>query len=163
MGKLRSKASPAALVISVIALIAAIGGGAAIALPGKNTIDSGDIKKNAVKSSDIKNDKVTGTDVKESTLSLPASAVPKNTFGASVNSGGSVTAATLPGTKADISGAGAYTVTFPRSVQGCVPVASTDSFVAAPASAVLAGAGSPNVVNVYAGNGTQGYNVIVTC
>ena len=68
-----------ALVISVIALFVAIGGVAG-ALPGKNSVDSGDIKKNAVKSVDISNKKgvkspdvvknaLTGRDLKESTLS----------------------------------------------------------------------------------------------
>lgn len=69
-----------ALVISVIALFVAIGGVAG-ALPGKNSVDSGDIKKNAVKSVDISNkngvkspdvvkDALTGGDLKESTLSV---------------------------------------------------------------------------------------------
>lgn len=75
LSRFRSQVSPAALVISLIALFAAIGGVAG-ALPGKNTIDSGDIKKNAVKSSDIKNDKVTGADIKESTLNLPEGSLP---------------------------------------------------------------------------------------
>jgi hypothetical protein len=56
-----------ALIISIIALFAAIGG-VATALPGKNSVDSGDIKKNGVKSSDIKNNNVRGVDVKELTL-----------------------------------------------------------------------------------------------
>jgi hypothetical protein len=152
--------STAALVISIIALFVAIGGVAG-ALPGKNTVNSGDVKKNSLKSGDLKNDGVTGADVKESTLNIPASAVTKDSFGATVASGGNVTAATLPGTTADINGAGSFTVTFPRSVQGCVPDASSTSFAATAASAFLDS--NPNAVNVSVGNGTQGFNVQVLC
>ena len=63
MSKRFRRPSPA-LVLSVVALFAALSG-AAIALPGKNTVDSGDVKKNSLK----------GKDIKESTLKLPASAV----------------------------------------------------------------------------------------
>ena len=67
------KPSPA-LVISVIALIVAVGSSGAIALPGKNRVDSKDIKKGAVKSSDLKNNGVRGRDVNESTLGRVPSA-----------------------------------------------------------------------------------------
>jgi hypothetical protein len=53
MGRFSLKRLPSpGLVVGVIALIAALSG-TAIALPGKNTVDSGDIKKGAVKTSDI--------------------------------------------------------------------------------------------------------------
>jgi hypothetical protein len=73
--RLKENASLAALALAVIAMFIAIGGVAG-ALPGKNSVDSADIKKNSVKSSDIKNDGVTGTDVKESTLKLGGGALP---------------------------------------------------------------------------------------
>jgi hypothetical protein len=78
MGKLRRYRPSASLVISIIALFVALTGGA-VALQGKNSVDSGDIKKNGVKSSDIKspngvksgdvaNDKLSGDDIDESSL-----------------------------------------------------------------------------------------------
>jgi hypothetical protein len=63
-----------ALIVAIIALVAALAG-TAVALPGKNTVSSNDIKKNAVRSSDIKNDKVKGVDVKESSLGQVPSAL----------------------------------------------------------------------------------------
>lgn len=62
-----------ALIVAVVALVAALAG-SAIALPGKNTVQSNDIKKNAVRSSDIKNDNVKGVDIKESSLGTVPSA-----------------------------------------------------------------------------------------
>jgi hypothetical protein len=52
------------LVLACLALFASLAG-AAGALPGKNTVDSGDVKPNSLK----------GKDIKESTLKLPAAAV----------------------------------------------------------------------------------------
>jgi hypothetical protein len=62
---LRGIARPSPTVaVSVLALLITFSGVAG-ALPGKNTIDSGDVKKNALK----------GTDIRESTLKLPPVAV----------------------------------------------------------------------------------------
>jgi hypothetical protein len=55
------RVSPGAL-IGVIALVFAVTG-AAVALPGKGSVDSGDIQKNAVKSKHIKNKQVKASDV----------------------------------------------------------------------------------------------------
>lgn len=77
MRSFKARRPSPAVVISVIALFAAIGGVAG-ALPGKNTVGSGDIKKNAVRSSDIKNNRVRGKDVKESSLAT----VPRAGFAA---------------------------------------------------------------------------------
>jgi hypothetical protein len=63
------RAPSPALVISMIALFVAISG-VAVALPGKNSVTTDDIKKNAVTSSDIRNNNVKGADVKESTLGV---------------------------------------------------------------------------------------------
>jgi hypothetical protein len=52
------------LAIACLALFASIAGVAG-ALPGKNTVDSGDVKKNSLK----------GKDIKESTLKLPPATV----------------------------------------------------------------------------------------
>lgn len=73
MRALKRRPSPA-LVISIIALTVAIGGGWAFALPGKDRVNSGDIKKGAVKSSDLRNNGVKGRDVKESSLGRVPSA-----------------------------------------------------------------------------------------
>jgi hypothetical protein len=80
-GKIRSRFSSAHL-IAVAALVFAIGGGSALALVGKNTVDSGDIKNGAVKSADVRNNNlkskdyrnnsVKGADVDESTLACGA-------------------------------------------------------------------------------------------
>ena len=51
-----------ALIISLVALVAALTG-SAFALPGKNSIDKNDIKKNAVKSKQIKNGQVKKKDL----------------------------------------------------------------------------------------------------
>ena len=81
--KLRSKLTYP-YVASTLALFLALTGGA-FALQGKNTVDSGDIKKNAVKSSDIRSPNgvksgdvtdngLTGTDIDESTFGQVPSA-----------------------------------------------------------------------------------------
>ena len=51
-------------VIACLALFFAIAGGSAIALKGRNTVDSGDIKKGQVKTSDIANNAVTTRKIK---------------------------------------------------------------------------------------------------
>ena len=56
-----------AMAVAFVALLAALSG-SAIALPGKNTVDSGDLKKNAVKTSDIAKNAVTGKKVKNNTV-----------------------------------------------------------------------------------------------
>ena len=53
--------------ISVVALFVALGGGA-VALEGKNSVDSGDVKNDTLKSVDIKNDALKGVDVKDESL-----------------------------------------------------------------------------------------------
>jgi hypothetical protein len=92
MRRFSGRPSPA-MAVAFIALLAALSG-TAVALPGKNTVDSGDLKKNAVKAADIarnavtapkirngavnggkvRNDSLTGTDINESTLGQVPSA-----------------------------------------------------------------------------------------
>jgi hypothetical protein len=48
--------------------------GTAVALPGKNTVDSGDIKNNQVRSKDVKNDNLSGADIAEQSLGVVPSA-----------------------------------------------------------------------------------------
>jgi hypothetical protein len=68
MGRFSLKRLPSpGLVVGVVALIAALSG-TAIALPGKNTVDSGDIKKGAIKTSDIARGAVTDAKFRNRTL-----------------------------------------------------------------------------------------------
>jgi hypothetical protein len=55
------------MAVAFVALLAALSG-TAVALPGKNTVDSGDLKKGAVKNRDVAKNAVTGTKVKNSSL-----------------------------------------------------------------------------------------------
>lgn len=120
LSRIRTSASPAALVVAVIALFVAIGGVAG-ALPGKNSVNSGDVKKNSLKSIDLKDDGVTGVDVKENTLDIPATALPpKHVYGFEWSGGPS--GSTLPGVQVQNS-SGTFTYTFPFDVTECVGVA----------------------------------------
>jgi hypothetical protein len=56
-----------ALIVAIVALVAAMSG-AAVALPGKNTVTSGDIKDAAVKSKDLKRDSVRSKAIKGKTV-----------------------------------------------------------------------------------------------
>lgn len=76
-----------ALIVAVVALVAALAG-SAVALPGKNTVKSNDIKKNAVRSSDVKNDSLKGKDIKESTLGKVPSAGTADAAGVAANLAG---------------------------------------------------------------------------
>ena len=55
------------MAIAFIALLAALSG-TAVALPGTNRVDSGDIKNKQVKGKDLANNGVTGKKVKNSSL-----------------------------------------------------------------------------------------------
>ena len=68
MGRFSLKRLPSpGLTVGVVALIAALSG-TAVALPGKNTVDSGDLKRGAVKTSDIARGAVTNSKVRNRTL-----------------------------------------------------------------------------------------------
>jgi hypothetical protein len=62
----RFRPSPA-LIVALIALVIAMSG-AAVALPGKNTVGSGDIKKGAIGSKQIKPRAIKGSDVQDDAL-----------------------------------------------------------------------------------------------
>src|SRR4051794_9321112 len=64
---LASRRPSPAMAIAFIALLAALSG-TAVALPGKNSVDSGDIKNGQVKGKDIAKNAVTGKKVKNSSL-----------------------------------------------------------------------------------------------
>lgn len=67
MRSIRRRLPGPGVVIAVVALVAALAG-TAVALPGKNTVTSGDIKANAVKAKDIAANAVGGSEVREATL-----------------------------------------------------------------------------------------------
>jgi hypothetical protein len=65
-GMTRSRPSPA-LVVAFVALLAALSG-SAVALPGKGSVDSGDLKRAAVHRSDLAAGAVTGRKVRDDSL-----------------------------------------------------------------------------------------------
>jgi hypothetical protein len=110
---LTSRRPTPAMAVAFIALLAALSG-TAVALPGTNSVDSGDIKNNAVKTKDIKNNDVRTGDVRNSTLrgadvrnnSLTGADINESTLGQvpsantanSANSAGTATRADSAGT-----------------------------------------------------------------
>jgi hypothetical protein len=62
----RGRPSPA-MAVAFVALLAALSG-TAVALPGSNTVDSGDLKRGAVKNSDIARSAVTGSKIRNGTI-----------------------------------------------------------------------------------------------
>jgi hypothetical protein len=169
LSKLRQNASLAALVVAVVALFVALSGIAG-ALPGKNKVNSGDIKNNSVKSADVKNNSLTGNDIDESKLKIPAVAVPRTTFGATINAIGppAVGSTTLPGTTVSQVIPGVYRVTFTQDVRNCVTVANLVSGTGGETSSEPFGGQQPNSVLVVTSklDGTQAaesFSVVVTC
>jgi hypothetical protein len=63
---LTRRPSPA-MTVAFVALLAALSG-TAVALPGKNTVDSGDVKNNSVRGKDLRNNNVATKDVKNNNL-----------------------------------------------------------------------------------------------
>lgn len=71
MNTKNSKRRPtAALIVAIVALVAAMSG-AAVALPGKNTVKSNDIAKDAVKSSDIAKEAVSSAEITDDKVKSP--------------------------------------------------------------------------------------------
>jgi hypothetical protein len=110
------------MAVAFIALLAALSG-TAVALPGKNSVDSGDIKNKQVKGKDlannavtskkvknssvtggdVKNDSLTGSDINESTLGQVPSANTANTAN-SANTANTANSATTAGRAGDLAG-----------------------------------------------------------
>jgi hypothetical protein len=67
MRKLLANRPSPAMAVAFVALLAALSG-TAIALPGKNSVDSGDIKNNTIRGKDIRNGSVAGKDVKNGSV-----------------------------------------------------------------------------------------------
>lgn len=66
--KLRDHLSPS-LVLAMVALFAAVGGGAYAATAQKNSVTSKSVKNNTLKGGDILNESLTGADIKDESLS----------------------------------------------------------------------------------------------
>ena len=153
LSRLRNNTGTAALLVAVVALVVALSGIAG-ALPGRNTVNSGDIKNN----------KVTGKDVNESTLKIPIGALPAGsgaTIGVSATgNGGVLSKSTLPGVTVQKT-ADLITYTFPRNVANCVPVVwANDAGIVNLASGV---ATAPNQIRLDQGSGSGNHNMIVVC
>ena len=56
-------------VLSTLLAFVVLGGGTAVALDGKNTVDSGDVVNSTLKGKDVKDNTVTGADIDEASLS----------------------------------------------------------------------------------------------
>ena len=156
--KVRTARRPSpAMVIAMIALCLGLGGSAIAAGDLTKSQVKKIAKKQAIKQIDAKAGSLSVANAQNAVNAVTAQKA-SNIFGASsVND--EVTAATLPGTTVDeTSNTSRYT--FPRSVQGCVPVAS--GTFEDDASAVLGGTGNPNSVDVTTPSGS-GNSVIVIC
>jgi hypothetical protein len=109
------------MAIAFIALLAAISG-TAVALPGKNSVDSGDIKNKQVKGKDLANSAVTGKKVKNGSLtgadvkddSLTGGDVNESTLG-QVPSANTATHADSAGNADTVGGVGVNALTVGRS------------------------------------------------
>ena len=92
MTKKLGRPSPAT-VIACLALFFAVAGGSAIALQGRNSVDSGDIKPKAVKTSDIANNAVTTKKIKNN--HVRAADIQNNAVGTGEIRNGQVRAANI--------------------------------------------------------------------
>jgi hypothetical protein len=87
----RGRPSPA-MAVAFVALLAALSG-TAVALPGRNTVDSGDLKRGAVKNSDIAQRAVTGSKIRNGAIT--ASKIRNGTITGSKIGNGTITGAKL--------------------------------------------------------------------
>jgi hypothetical protein len=163
-----------ALVIAIVALSVALGG-SALALPGKNSVNSGDIKKGAVKSSDIGDGSIKAKDVADGSLG-PADLGPAARIWANVSSQGAMVSTGVPGaTAARAGGPGQYVVDFNLGdISACATVAQIKAFTpedgtipgGSAATETLAGGTDAVRVDTTDPQGTQadrGFSLIVAC
>ena len=85
MRRLFARRPTPAMGVAFVALLAALSG-TAVALPGKNTVDSGDVKNNSIRSGDIRNGHVRGGDVRNNSLT-GADVVDNSLSGADIDEG----------------------------------------------------------------------------
>jgi hypothetical protein len=156
---LKKHASPS-MVLAVAALILALGGTAVGSVATISALSKKEKKQTRNIADSEVNKLAPGLSVaKAKSADTAGSATASNVFGATANDGGSITVATLSGTTVQKT-SNVFRYTFPRSVQGCIPVAS--GTFDGDASALLAGTANPNSVDVTTGSGT-GNSVIVLC
>ena len=67
MRRLFARAPSPAFALAFVALVAALSG-SAIALPGKASVDSGDVKNNSIRTKDLRNNDIRSKDVRNNTL-----------------------------------------------------------------------------------------------
>lgn len=67
MHRFRMRRPSAGMSVAFVALIAALSG-TAVALPGRSTVDSGDIRNGQVRSADLKNNDIRGRDIRTNTV-----------------------------------------------------------------------------------------------
>ncbi len=104
MRRLISRRPSPAMAVAFVALLAALTG-TAVALPGTNTVNSGDIVNNTIRSKDVKNNNLRGKDVKNGSLggrdvkndSLTGADINEGTLGTVPNANHATTADTLGG------------------------------------------------------------------
>lgn len=158
------KPSPA-LLVAVIALVAALGG-SAIALPGKNTVNSGDVKNDSIKSADLRD----GTAVK------PQDLHPSARLWAEISPDAQVLGASKTGITAARTNQpqGGYSVDFAQGdIGACASVAQISGF--APGGGIPAGQAatelsgtSTTAIRVETTNNTgdladRGFTLVVFC
>jgi hypothetical protein len=141
--RLKKHATPAT-VISIIALVVALGGTA---------VAGGVLNKKKVNT--IIDNRAPGLTV----LKAQTAGKADNVFGATVNDGGTVTAATLPGTTAN-KVSNTFTYHFPRSVTGCIVTGS--AWFDGQDTAIPSGTANPNDVIASNPSGTSN-SVMVVC
>jgi hypothetical protein len=152
-----------AMAVAFIALLAALSG-TAIALPGKNSVDSGDIKNGNVKTKDIKNNDVRSGDVRNSTLT--GGDVKDNSLtGADINES---TLGTVPNANSANSANSATTANSANSANAANHANSADSANTANSAASVSGFQHTGQARI-TGDGTQtlfsaaGFRVELRC
>jgi hypothetical protein len=116
MRKVLKRLPSPSMTVAFVALLAALTG-TAVALPGSNTVTSGDIKNSQVKTQDIRNSTIRGKDVRNSTIrgadvganSLTGSDINEATLGtvpsaSTANSANSANTANSAGTAGNVAG-----------------------------------------------------------
>jgi hypothetical protein len=135
---MRKRPSPS-MVVAVIALIVALGGGAYAA----QTINGGAIKKQTIGGGKLKKDTLTGFQINNNKVgTVPGARRAPHTYWAVVNNPGAPGNATLARSSdagiAAAEGGGAVAVTFPQNVSGCANVASRNNAGTTPPGAGFA-------------------------
>ena len=139
MSKLKIKRPSAAMVVSVVALIVALGGTAIAA----QNINGGAIKKQTIGGGKLKQKTLTGFQINTNKLGVvPAAERATHTYWAVVNNPtGAGNAALARASDAGITaaeGGGAVTVAFPTNISGCVNVSARNNAGTTPPGAGFA-------------------------